>query len=80
MRTTTYLIRAAKGGHSLAKNEVPTFTEGSVVSASEARRLFASYDVDASGTLTYAEVELLLQDLSERHAGHRNVVEQQVPW
>jgi len=80
MRTHAYLIRAAAGGHSLAGNAVPLtiFAQGSLVSEKEARQLFSSYDVDASGMLEYEEVELMLQDLSERLSGHRNLMCQQV--
>mmetsp|Transcript_65505 Transcript_65505/g.179714 ORF Transcript_65505/g.179714 Transcript_65505/m.179714 type:complete len:295 (-) Transcript_65505:323-1207(-) len=80
MRSHAYLVRAAAGGHSLSENALPIllFETGSIVTEREARDLFSSYDVDVSGALELPEVTLLLQDLSERRAGHRNVPPEQV--
>uniref|UniRef100_A0A7S3AUH3 EF-hand domain-containing protein n=2 Tax=Haptolina ericina TaxID=156174 RepID=A0A7S3AUH3_9EUKA len=80
MRSHAYLIRAAAGGHLLAREAMPVilFETDSIISEKEANDLFTSYDVDASGLLELPEVHLLLQDLTERRVGHRNVMEAQV--
>lgn len=80
MRSHAYLIRAAAGGHLLAREAMPVilFETDSIITEKEANDLFTSYDVDASGLLELPEVHLLLQDLTERRVGHRNVMEAQV--
>jgi Ca2+-binding EF-hand superfamily protein len=82
MRSHAYLVRAAEGGHGhkLAANHVPIvlFDATEALSEEEVSRLFHEYDVDASGALERPEVRLLLQDLTERRRGHRNVMEEEV--
>ena len=84
MRSHAYLVRAASagsGGHALFnENRVPVllYQTGTAISQKEAAELFTSYDVDASGALEKPEVRLLLQDLSERRRGHRNVTEEEL--
>lgn len=84
MQTHAYLVRAAtqgSGGHALfSENRVPVllYEAGTAVSAAEARELFTAYDVDASGALERVEVRLLLQDLTERRRGHRNVSDEEL--
>ena len=76
MRSHTYLVRAATGRHALASNNrVPMilYESGSALTDEEARDLFTSYDIDASGALEKPEVHLMLSDLTERRRGHRNV-------
>ena len=84
MQSHAYLVRAATegaGGHALFSfNRVPVmlYETGSALSPSEARELFTSYDVDASGALEPPEIRLLLQDLCERRRGHRNVSDEEL--
>ena len=49
-----------------------------LLSKDDAAELFSTYDVDASGVLELAEIRMLMQDLSERRRGHRNVPEEEV--
>lgn len=84
MRSHQYLVRAntpGVGAHALAvTNRVPVlvYEAGSKLSKDDAVELFSNYDVDASGELELAEVRMLIQDLSERRRGHRNVPEEEV--
>jgi len=84
MRSHAYLVRAASGGfggHALfGTNRVPVllYETSSAISEADAAMLFTSYDVDASGMLERPEVRLLLQDLTERRRGHRNVPEEEL--
>ena len=56
------------------------YETGSTLTEKEAGELFSSYDVDASETLEVSEVRLLLQDLTERRVGHRNVMDDEVEY
>jgi protein AFG1 len=84
MRTHAYLVRAASagsGGHALFnQNRVPAilYEAGTALSKAEAQQLFTSYDVDASDSLEWPEIKLMLQDLCERRRGHRNVSDEEV--
>lgn len=51
MSSVAYLVRSARGGHTLSSNAVPlsVYSTGALLSVKEARQLFSSYDVDASG-------------------------------
>jgi len=86
MRSHAYLVRAAtagQGGHALFNaNRVPVvlYETASAISDAEAAQLFTSYDVDASGVLERPEVRLLLQDLTERRRGHRNVSDDEMEY
>ncbi len=84
MRSHQYLVRATTpgaGAHALAvTNRVPAivYEAGTALSKDDAAELFSTYDVDASGVLELAEIRMLMQDLSERRRGHRNVPEEEV--
>ena len=78
MQSHDYLIKAQTDHARAEKNALLLFESQSLLSSAEAQELFARYDVDASGVLERPEVRLLLQDLSERRTGHRNVLEEQV--
>ena len=82
MQSHEYLIRQRSGSeqHGAYKEgeldePLVLYETSSDLSRDEALQLFKAYDVDASGILEPPEVRLLLEDLCERRAGHRNVPE-----
>ena len=82
MQSHEYLIRQRRGSEqhgAYVEGELDEplllYETSSDLSRDEALQLFKAYDVDASGSLEPPEVKLLLEDLCERRAGHRNVPE-----
>ena len=82
MQSHEYLIRQRSGSEQHVAYQQGELDEplllyetSSDLSRDEAHQLFRAYDVDASGSLEPPEVRLLLEDLCERRAGHRNVPE-----
>ena len=77
MRSHEYLVRSTRL-HEAAANAFMLIDRQGVLTHAEAGELFKAYDVDASGYLERPEMRLLMEDLSERRKGHRNVLDEEV--
>lgn len=81
MQSKEYLTaatREASVSHGVSDDTAVLLEQPAALSKEQVMKLFERFDVDGDGTIESSELLLLLEELSERRRGHRNVLPEEL--